>query len=427
VRVTRSVAVVGPANRNPIYGLTLSGVSNPSLGAGGSETRVPIDGLTPAFLGFPCSSPNDAVGACRTHMRRGRQKGGLEALFRERRAIHRAVLGTHIAAREFSLVLVLLVFLLSAKASCQPVGCFRGTLEVEYLGPKKTNSFDFELLSHPPDWKLALANSGTDTSIELLGRPRETIWMTVYHNHSPAGPLNAAEIKLLPGSRPFDLREEEHVWLAFLSATTFREQKLPLLDPGLCMAEPSIISVINLERDDASPREMRWHNQGVDAPGSSRSRIEGRFRWLVHTNLPGGMIVPMNSELEISILDALGVSKAITRTKLIVTEAGPLPSKRLRMPSVQGRCCVSDYRLGTLWDREAVNYEVKDARIPIPTSYIVEVAYRAKFPSRTFKHAPSFFWVSIAALTVSGPPLFWFIKKKLATRQTTNSVREDKT
>ena len=136
-------------------------------------------------------------------------------------------------------------------------------------------------------------------------------------------------------------------------------------------------------------------------------------------------MVPTDSELEMGLLDTNGFWKGINRTRLTVTETSPLPSKRLRLAPVQGRCCVSDYRLGTLWNREAIAYEVEDARIPTPTSYIVETAYKAKFPNRTLKHAPSFFWVSIAALTVSGPLLLWLIREKLKIKETTNPVRKD--
>jgi hypothetical protein len=306
------------------------------------------------------------------------------------------------------------LFTILILSSCLPVPAqpaveITGTLELEYLGAGRTNSFRFEFLSTPPTWELSLKPSNTESRREIFSSPEQTIWVTRYSGRSPTGPLNSAEIRLFPGSRPFDLRAEEHVWIAFLSGASFRG-RTPIRDPGLCMAEPSIITKVATTPQAVSPCEMEWHNERADAKGISESRIEGQFRWLSTNSLTSAYNLPGESKLLISIIDRQGTRKQVTRSRLIISEINRTSRIARKMPGIQGRSPVADYRPAGVWRRVAVNYEIKDGNIPGPASVIVSHAYQNKFPPRPKRSLV--FWVCAAVLVTSSLLLFRILKSK---------------
>jgi hypothetical protein len=301
------------------------------------------------------------------------------------------------------LVLALVCFTTFAQAAIQ----IKGKLEVEYLGPSKTNSYDLAFLSSPPNWELQLRSRIGDFQCETYGSPEQTIWVTRYDGRSVTGSLNIAEIKIFPGPRPFDLRGEEHVWVAFLSSNLFNGPT-PIRDLGLCIREPSIISKTIAMPKALSPTIIEWHNERADAKLGA-SRIEGQFRWL-STNYVNGFAVPSQSELLVSLVDPLGNRKPITRSVLIASTAEPVNRVAGNFPAYQGRILVSDFRpVGCLETRVALNYEITNGIIP-DSSKVAE-QYKNKFPGQPQKRS-TVFWVCLVISAVSGILLFGALRSK---------------
>ena len=198
--------------------------------------------------------------------------------------------------------------------------------------------------------------------------------------------MNTAMIKLFPGARPYDRPPEEHVWLALLSRGAFIGRGVPLKDPGLFMAEPSLITQILVKNSDTSPETMIWRNQRSVGDNSVRA-IEGEFKWGRSTNISADITVPLESEVTINIVETNGVRSLIAVSRLTIesTDINQLDAERkidISSLSLAGRNVVYDYRLGNLFERESIAYDIHDGHIPDTDALVVRDAFDRKF---TFK------------------------------------------
>jgi RNA polymerase sigma factor (sigma-70 family) len=236
---------------------------------------------------------------------------------------------------------------------------FRGTLKLVFPIAAKTNNFDFRLLSKPPYWELSLTSSNRNHHV--YGSPKQTFEVDIYDN-PPKGPLNTAGIQIFPGARPLADREAEHIWLALLSQKTFIGQNLPLQDPGLGMVEPSTITNVSGATDDTSPRQMQWINE---FPASRTVRIKGEFKWLASTN-NNGLNIPTDSQMSIYLVDSNGNQKLTSFSELVVDSADPSNVNPIKIPKIQGRNVIQDYRLNDFsnlgWFPKSKQYDVLDGK-----------------------------------------------------------------
>jgi RNA polymerase sigma factor (sigma-70 family) len=262
----------------------------------------------------------------------------------------------------------------------QPRGEFRGTLTVAYVATSNTVQYAVRLRSEPPYWELSLDN--TNEHLQAFGSPEQTVLATLYPQVAPGGGLNTATVKVWPGGRPLDARAEEHVWLALLSGGSFAGKRAPAPDPGLCMAEPVVITRLDSPRRGASPRALAWHNARADRAGGARSYMSGQFEWLAETNLADGVRIPLESKLSISITN-VGV---VTESTLRISEVGPLTEPLRKGPAAPGRWLVFDARLNDAanpWKHAPARYDFAGQGIPAKDSPVAQVAYRAVATFRT--------------------------------------------
>ncbi len=240
---------------------------------------------------------------------------------------------------------------------------YRGTLTLIFPmaphGPQ-TNLYDVVLFSKPPNWEMWFTS--TNPTHQVFSSPKQTFEVDLYDN-PPNGPLNTCGIKIIPGTRPLTDRTAEHVWLALLSHHTYLHQKMPMPDPGLDMAEPSLITSIIQDSDDASPRELTWTNE---FPNGRTTRLEGQFKWLAATNTPDGITIPASSEMTAYLVDANGDKTVANVSQLVINQVLPLTHNPQDIPQVPGRNVIYDYRLcdfSTLGgESQAKQYNIRDGK-----------------------------------------------------------------
>jgi RNA polymerase sigma factor (sigma-70 family) len=235
----------------------------------------------------------------------------------------------------------------------------KGTLKLVFPTASQTNNYDFRLLSKPPYWELSLTSSNRNHHV--YSSPQQTFEVDIYDN-PPTGPLNTADVKIFPGARPLADREAEHVWLALLSQKTFIGQKFPLQDLGLGMVEPSTITDASGAADDISPRQMQWVNE---FSAGRTTRIEGKFKWLASTN-NDGLNVPTDSQMAMYLVDSNGSQKLVSFSELVVDSAVPSNINPIKIPKIQGRNVIRDYRLNDFsnvgWFPKSKQYDVLDGK-----------------------------------------------------------------
>ena len=240
---------------------------------------------------------------------------------------------------------------------------YLGTLKLIFpMAPagRQTNLFTVHLLSEPPNWELSLTAS--NVSQKIFASPRQTFDVDLYDT-PPNGPLNTCDMSVFPGSRPFYDRTAEHVWLALLSGKTYLGKQLPFPDPGLGMAEPSMVNAVDGTAGDASPSQMSWTNE---FPGGRSSRIEGEFKWLANTNTPGGFNFPADSRMAMYLVSSNGNRQLVSLSELFIDTVNPLTTKPVIIPKIPGRNVVHDYRLcdfsKSVGRLDAKNYDVQDSK-----------------------------------------------------------------
>jgi hypothetical protein len=252
---------------------------------------------------------------------------------------------------------------LIANTEAQPVGEFKGSLVLAFFneGSWHSNSFSVDLQSQPPHWHLVLKSPGWHKEMFVDSNHVEIV--NYYDDVVPTknGP-NTAEIKLFPTSRPLGSPCEEVVWAALFSRDIFLGKKAPLNDIGLRIEEPCIFTEIQFKANDVSPRFAKWHNERADKY-EHQPRIEGEFRRLVETNLLGGMVIPLKSELEINVVSTNGESIPASYSQLTIESITPLTSAPEETPTIKGRAPVYDYRFGGPFGRTYVTYDSHDGVI----------------------------------------------------------------
>jgi len=192
------------------------------------------------------------------------------------------------------------------------------------------------------------------------------------------------------------------VWLAYLSKPAFGGRKTPFRDPGLCMAEPSTVDEVSFTQGDISPRFMKWHNARVDERQSRQSTsIEGEFKWLEATNLPGGVSVPIESQLVMSIIDADRQRKITSITHLLVHQIAAPGAEPRQLTKIQGRNVVHDYRLANIFHRRYLTYDVRDGNIPSTKSIVVNDAVLRQYGTKAGQHSRGPFWVLFAMTSLA--------------------------
>lgn len=281
--------------------------------------------------------------------------------------------------------MAILLVLICETTIALPEGKYLGTITLAFPLAGQTNSFFVQLRCENSYWELLL--DSPKEKYQVFGSPEETIWVATYPSPRPPG-SNTAMIRVFPGSRPFIARSEEHVWVALLSKSTFSGRP-PIQDAGLCMAEPSIITHISIDKQDVAPREMRWHNERADGKGS-QGRIEGHFKWMASTNMPTGANLPMMSELAVYLVNTNGDRSLVSLSAFTIKGIVPLDAPPGKRPNVQGRHVVYDHRFSDGWQRPPIMYDVQNGNIPSTKSpavkqllaklgYSADKARRSKF------------------------------------------------
>ena len=291
-------------------------------------------------------------------------------------------------------------------------GEFTGHLSLAFVGARKTNDYSFILRSDPPAWAVHFVDEmNRDRMSDFVSLSGETMLLTSFLNNSPTGKMNTADIRLYPGARPFDSRGLEHIWLAFLSRGSFFGHRPPTRDPGLCMAEPCVISVIDFPEGQTCPLEMDWHNERSDLASKPEHLIEGHFEVGGVMTLENGMKVPKTSSLAIYLTAPGGERSLITYSELVLDKATPLSGPVKEFPVVKGKNAVRDFRLSDMWERKPVDYRVADGKIPDAKSALPESLFKKKYNYQSTS-AALFFWVGITTLGLLVPTLVLIQKRR---------------
>lgn len=278
---------------------------------------------------------------------------------------------------------------------------FSGTLTVVYFGPGKTNKFAFDLQEKAPNWHLSMIlMDNTNLTFEMTGSEKQTVWTIHSHENPQPGKTEYGQVKVFAGSRPYNLRGEEHIWLALLSRPVFSDQRVPFKDLGLCMAEPSIVTKCITDNRGLSPSEMEWRNDRA----KGEAFIEGRFKWLGSTNFQE-FTAPLLSTLAIDTVTANGNHTNLTLSELSVDKIMPLESPIEPNPVVESNNVTMDYRPFNGHDGGHVKYLLKESNIPSISAPIVQHSLNKQLgiSDANAKPAPLVFWV--AAIIVGSAPL----------------------
>ena len=209
-------------------------------------------------------------------------------------------------------------------------GSLRGKFETGLCGTLANQRFCISGSDQTIRIRELVLSSSTDRH-EVFGSSEQTVWVAYYSTNSQRDGLDKPMLKIFSGPRPFDLRAEEHIWLALMSQGFF-DKELPMRDPGLCMAEPSIVTVAESTKRDASPKRMEWHNERADGKKETGQRLDGLFRWLASTNMQDGLNVPISSELVMSITTTNAAKKLLTISEMVVKRIRPLDREPSGIP-----------------------------------------------------------------------------------------------
>jgi hypothetical protein len=263
---------------------------------------------------------------------------------------------------------------------------FSGVLHLDFVAASMSETFAMEYRFEPMRWEMVFRPSSGEGDRELFGSEEEALFVLHFPDNLPDGPRNTAQLILYDGSRIFDRREAEHVWLALSSAEIFSARELPFIDPyGLCMREPSRIVEMEFRDNAMSPEHLVWINERSRSDdGEARApRIQGIFRWLDSAHTESGRVYPRHSELLVSLFDDEGVESIMTRSLLSIEAAEAADDAEIevrRMPVLAGRQTVYDHRFGETNSRLFVRYNVFDGEIPGRDSVIVQAAIAAQVP-----------------------------------------------
>jgi len=234
------------------------------------------------------------------------------------------------------------IALLAVTLNAQPVVEYQGTftLAFEFRGTWFTNRYSLELQSGRDRWYLALTSPGQN---EETYSGSNLIEVVNYYTNGP----NAASIRLIPGTRPFGTRLEEHIWTALFSRNFFSGKQPPFNDKiGLAMAEPCVFTEIQLSATDASPRALSWHNIRSDE-NSTGPKLEGEFHWLNATSSPIDQInIPSESQFALYITTNQDRT-LVSYSELAIDKINPYSSPVKETPILtKGITPITDFRVG---------------------------------------------------------------------------------
>lgn len=229
----------------------------------------------------------------------------------------------------------------------------------------KTNVYQVRLLIESNRWQIVLdSESGQAKTICVSN---ETVWAAFHGNTQAEGPLNSSEIRLFPGTRPFDLRVEEHLWGAYLSGDYFRGRQAPFKDEtGFCMHGPGVFEEVQSGKNALSPAVLRWHNQRADAK-SDAPRISGEFLWVEKTNF-SGVDLPAKSRLTMTVKYPEKPEIIATISEFTIHQISNSSSSPVYTLGATGRSPVTDFREGNVASRQALHYQIEDGKIPAAKS-----------------------------------------------------------
>ncbi len=280
-----------------------------------------------------------------------------------------------------------------------------GKLTMAYYqeGRWETNVWRVRVDISPPVWSASLECAGSREEVHSDGK--ETLWITQYPQNDPGGPLNTSMIKLFSGSRIFESRPAEHLWLALLSQTYFANRSAAMgADPGLCMNEPSLFTEIEFSKNDASPRRLRWQNERA-VISSNQTKIEGSFTWGPVANLVvGSTVIPRSSQISVKLVHPSGIVRPASFSEFEISEVGSVNSNALVRPQLKGRSLVQDYRVSDAGERRSVMYDIYDGKLPpVGSARLRDVELLSKSPVSTKRSSSQriTIWIGFGLLSVA--------------------------
>ncbi len=267
-------------------------------------------------------------------------------------------------------------------------GVFIGTLKIEYVSVSNADIYDFEIHIDPPVWELSLrAKNPQKNRIQnarAFGRQDQVMYVVYHQEDREDRNRNTASVRVFDGTRPFDLRDLEHVWIALLSGDFFirDDDTFPWVDSvGLCMREPSIITDVLFEENSVSPSYVKWYDERSHrAEPNGAPRFVGEFKALALDRTIGGLTYAASSELIIGRPSGEQDIAPITRSTLVVEEVSSLVADPRLAPDLDGRVMVMDFRFGDRQDRRSVQYNISDGEVPMRGSPIIMDAIAQQHP-----------------------------------------------
>lgn len=191
-----------------------------------------------------------------------------------------------------------------------------------------------------------------------------------------------AMMTLYPGPRPLNSRTFEHIWFALFGKQIIKGQSIPFRDSGVCIAEPVIFTEWEIDDHEMSPRQARWHYEASDREGHIGKRLQGAFKWDEQYLLASDVAIPKKSTMSTSAIDGEGTVLSFSESVLVLDEIRTTKRGIPRLPAVEGRAPVFDYRVGDRFERKDVRDQTMNGEIPTLDSSIVRGAFNKKYGVR---------------------------------------------